>query len=134
MKRYFRRGAAALAAAALLLAQAPQAQARDLSLADAIAQALAANTGLRVTAQDERTAAAALREAKGQNGFALTGSGGLDASQSKGEDRTDGLSLKLNGTLPLYTGGKNEARIDAAALGADIAADRKGTRLNSSHP
>ena len=54
MKRYFRRGAAALAAAALLLAQAPQAQARDLSLADAIAQALAANTGLRVTAQDER--------------------------------------------------------------------------------
>ena len=39
MKRYFRRGAAALAAAALLLAQAPQAQARDLSLADAIAQA-----------------------------------------------------------------------------------------------
>ena len=122
MKRYFRRGAAALAAAALLLAQAPQAQARDLSLADAIAQALAANTGLRVTAQDERTAAAALREAKGQNGFSLTGSGGLDASQSKGEDRTDGLSLKLNGTLPLYTGGKNEARIDAAALGTDIAA------------
>lgn len=121
MKRYFRRGAAALAAAALLLAQAPQAQARDLSLADAIAQALAANTGLRVTAQDERTAAAALREAKGQNGFSLTGSGGLDASQSKGEDRTDGLSLKLNGTLPLYTGGKNEARIDAAALGTDIA-------------
>jgi outer membrane protein TolC len=122
MKRYFRRGAAALAAAALLLAQAPQAQARDLSLADAIAQALAANTGLRVTAQDERTAAAELRQAKGQNGFSLTGSGGLDASQSKGEDRTDGLSLKLNGTLPLYTGGKNEARIDAAALGTDIAA------------
>ena len=91
MKRYFRRGAAALAAAALLLAQAPQAQARDLSLADAIAQALAANTGLRVTAQDVRTAAAALREAKGQNGFSLTGSGGLDASQSKGEDRKEGI-------------------------------------------
>ena len=121
MKRRIKRGAAAAAACLSLLAM-PLGEARDLSLADAIAQALAANTGLRVTAQDEKTAEAELRQAKGQNGFSLTGSGGLDASQSKGEDRSDGLSLKLTGSLPLYTGGKNEARIDSASLGTDIAA------------
>ena len=121
MKRRIKRGAAA-AAACLSLLVMPLGEARDLSLADAIAQALAANTGLRVTAQDEKTAEAELRQAKGQNGFSLTGSGGLDASQSKGEDRSDGLSLKLTGSLPLYTGGKNEARIDSASLGTDIAA------------
>ena len=121
MKRRIKRGAAAAAVCLSLLAM-PLGEARDLSLADAIAQALAANTGLRVTAQDEKTAEAELRQAKGQNGFSLTGSGGLDASQSKGEDRSDGLSLKLTGSLPLYTGGKNEARIDSASLGTDIAA------------
>ena len=84
MNQRFGKGAAALAAAICLTLTAAPAEARDLSLADAIAEALAANTGLRMTAQGEKTAEEELRVAKGQNGW----SAATSASASKNSRRS----------------------------------------------
>ena len=72
MKRIFCKGIALLAAAVCLALTATPAEARDLSLQDAIAEALAANMGLRVTAQGEKTAEAELRAAKGANSWSAS--------------------------------------------------------------
>ena len=116
-----RKRGAVMLALCVLLGTGGLAEARDLSLAEAIAQALAANTGLQITAQGESSAEAELREAKGNNGVTVGTSGGLNASRSKGEEENDRTSLDLSASLPLYTGGKNEANIQSASYGVDSA-------------
>ncbi len=113
----------ALAAlAALLLLAAPGAEARDLSLAEAIETALSQNTSLKVTAEDEQTAKAQLRQSKGQNGVSASASSGLNLNQSKGNSLKENLSaVTAEASLPLYTGGKNEAAIASSELGVKIA-------------
>ena len=121
MNRTFGKGAALLAVAVCLALSAVPAEARDLSLADAIAEALAANTGLRVTAQGEKTAEAELREAKGQNGWSASTSASASTTKQQDEDRTSGGDVGLTFNLPLYTGGKNQANIRSSELGIDVA-------------
>ena len=121
MNRTFGKGAALLAAAICLALTTSPAEARDLSLQDAIAEALAANTGLRVTAQGEKTAEAELRAAKGANSWSASTSASASTSKQKDEDRSTSSSLGLTFSLPLYTGGKNEANIRSSTLGLDIA-------------
>ena len=121
MKRIFCKGIALLAAAVCLALTATPAEARDLALQDAIAEALAANTGLRVTAQGEKTAEAELRAAKGANSWSEGASASASKSKQKDEDRSTSSRLGLPFSLPLYTGGKNEANIRSSALGVDIA-------------
>lgn len=106
--------------AALLLSM-PGAQAADLSLQEAINMALAQNTSLKITQKDEDTAKYALDEAKGDNGFSVTASDSLSTSKSKGEARQDGNSVSVTGKLPLYSGGKNQAKIKKAELGLEAA-------------
>ena len=120
MKRCFGKGAALAALLCLMLTATPAA-ARDLSLADAIAQALAENTSLRVTAQGEKTAEAELRSAKGANGWSASTSASASTNQQKDEDRSSSGSVGLSFSYPLSTGGKNEANIRSSALGLDIA-------------
>ena len=139
MNQRFGKGAAALAAAICLTLTAAPAEARDLSLADAIAEALAANTGLRMTAQGEKTAEEELRVAKGQNGWSAATSASASTNKQKDESRTSGGDLGLTFSLPLYTGGKNlqqlyeagsKARIDALRASVELS-DAKQTLIKA---
>ncbi len=109
----------ALAAGVLLLA--PTCSARDLSLADAISLALSGNTSLRVTQKDEITAEQALKEAKGENSVSASLSDSLSVSKQSDSDRQSSNGLTVTGTLPVYSGGKNEAAIRRSLLALDAA-------------
>ena len=87
----------------------------DLSLQDAIDMALSKNTGLRITQKDEIASQAALDEAKGQNGISVSASDRLSSSKKK--EQSSSNSLGIDGSLPLYTGGANEANIKRSDLG-----------------
>ena len=111
--------AGALLASGLWTASA---EAADLSLAQAIEMALSQNTSLKVTQKAEDTAAAARKEAKGNNGASVESSDGLSTSKKSGNPHKAGNSLSISGSLPLYTGGKNQANIKRAELGVETAA------------
>ncbi|MCI6159418.1 MAG: TolC family protein [Selenomonadaceae bacterium] len=94
--------------------------AQDVSLQDAIDIALAQNTDLLITQKGEDTAASTLATAKGQNGFKASASGDvLHSSKTEGSNRADSSSLGLSGSLPLYTGGANEAKIKSGEIGLE---------------
>lgn len=93
----------------------------ELSLDEAIEMALSQNTALKVTKKGEETAKARLRQAKGTNGASVSMSDTLSTSKVSGAERGDSNSLKLSGSLPLYTGGKNQASIKSGEIGVDTA-------------
>ena len=95
--------------------------AADLSLPEAIELALAQNTELRVTQKGEESADAALRQAKGNNGMSVSASDRVSFSKTESTEHSTGNVLSLNGSLPLYSGGKNQANIRSAELGVDTA-------------
>ncbi|MFC2611589.1 MAG: TolC family protein, partial [Capnocytophaga granulosa] len=76
---------------------------------------------LRGKAKGEDTARADLKSARGKNGFALSASGNFTVSHpdSGGHTRTGNASLSAS--LPLYTGGANEANIRSGEIGLDTA-------------
>ena len=111
----------ALGALAWGLPLAGLAQAADLSLSEAIELALAQNTELRVTQKGEESADAALRQAKGNNGVSVSASDRVSFSKVEAVEHSTGNVLSLNGSLPLYSGGKNQANIRSAELGVDTA-------------
>ena len=92
-----------------------------LSLDEAIQLALAQNTGLKVTKKGEETAEAKLRQAKGTNGVSASLSDNLSTSKVSGGERNDGNNLNLSGSLPIYSGGKNQANIKSSEIGMDTA-------------
>ena len=106
---------------ACLFAVQSGAQARDLSLADAVDMALAANTGLRITRQGEHTADAALKQARGRNGVSVSASDSVRWSKTNGETQQSSNGLNLSASLPLYTGGANQASIQSGEIGAAAA-------------
>lgn len=107
---------AALLLGAMFLG-APHGWCADLSLQDAIDMALSQNTGLRITQKDEIASQAALDEAKGQNGISVSASDSLSGSKKNGQEQSSSNSLSVSGSLPLYTGGANEANIKKSDLG-----------------
>ena len=111
----------ALGALAWGLPFAGLAQAADLSLPEAIELALAQNTELRVTQKGEESAEAALRQARGNNGVSVSASDRVSFSKTESTEHSTGNVLSLNGSLPLYSGGKNQANIRSAELGVDTA-------------
>ena len=111
----------ALGALAWGLPFAGPAQAADLSLPEAIELALAQNTELRVTQKGEESAEAALRQAKGNNGMSVSASDKVSFSKTESTEHSTGNVLSLNGSLPLYSGGRNQANIRSAELGVDTA-------------
>ncbi len=109
-----------LAICLALALSARSVSAQDVSLKDAIDIALAQNTGLLITQKGEDTAEATLAKAKGQNGFKASASGNvLHSSKTEGEKRADSSSLGISGSLPLYTGGANEASIKSGEIGVE---------------
>ena len=123
MKKYLRQKiclSAAIAAAEICLF-APNGFAADLSLKDAVEAALKNSTPLRITAQGEKSAEIALRRAKGSNGVSVTASDNFSVNKSKSEKRRDSNSIGVTGSLPIYTGGKNQANIKSAKIGIDTA-------------
>ena len=80
---------------ACLFAVQSGAQARDLSLADAVDMALAANTGLRITRQGEHTADAALKQARGRNGVSVSASDSVRCIKTNGETQQSSNGLNL---------------------------------------
>ena len=119
-RRQHRCAVAALALSASLFLPLP-AHAMDLTLAEAIDTALAANTSLRITAEGERAADAALKQARGKNGIAAEAGDTLRTSKAKDEDAQTSNSLSLSARLPLYSGGANEANIASGEIGAQSA-------------
>lgn len=97
------------------------ADARSFSLADAIDTALAANTGLRITHEGERTADAALRQARGKNGVSVSASDSLHMSKTEHEREQVSNGVNFSARLPLYTGGANAAGIESGEIGVRAA-------------
>lgn len=107
----------------------------DLSLNQAIQLALQQNTTIKITQQGEQTADAALREAKGAKGFAITATGGADASRTNDEDTTSKLTAGVTAKLPIYSAGKLDNNIESGELGVKSAAlktarEREDIRLS----
>ena len=107
--------------AGALLWSLPTGFAADLSLQDAINMALSQNTSLKITQKGEDTAKAALDEARGNNGVSVSASDSLNSSKTQGKSREDVNTLSATASLPLYTGGKNQANIHKAELGVQSA-------------
>lgn len=92
-----------------------------VSLDEAIETALAQNTSLKLTKKGEDTAEAKVRQAKGKNGVSVSASDNLSTGKSSGGERSDTNSLNLSGSLPIYSGGKNQANIKSSEIGVDTA-------------
>jgi len=92
-----------------------------LTLDEAIHTALAANTGLRITQAGERTADAALKEARGKNRISAEAGDTLRTSKARDEDAQTSNALSVSARLPLYSGGANEANIASGEIGAQSA-------------
>ncbi len=119
MKKKAAYRAALLAAAALFFAS--PANAAELSIEEAVNLALAQNTSLHITEKGEDTARAELKSARGANSFTVTASGNYTDSKASGASHSAGASASVSASLPIYTGGKNEARIRSSEIGLDSA-------------
>ncbi len=121
MKNWRRGKLAALAVGIALFCTASAGEAAALSIQEAIDLALEQNTQLRITEKNEETARAALKGARGANSFDVGFSGSLTDGKTNNESRQDNGSISLRASLPIYTGGKNQANIESAEIGVDAA-------------
>ena len=121
MKKKRIRGAAAALLAGIMLWQVPVGYCADLSLQDAIDLALARNTSLRITQKGEETAEAALKSARGENGVSVTAVGSLGTEKNSSSKHAESSSASLTGSIPIYTGGRNQAAIKSASVGVEAA-------------
>ncbi|MGP1367371.1 MAG: TolC family protein [Schwartzia sp. (in: firmicutes)] len=110
--------AGAMAAVFLLYGGA---EAAALSIEDAVSFALQENTALHIKEKGEDTARAELKAARGKNSFSLSASGGFTESRPDSGAHTRTGTASLSASLPLYTGGANEAQIKSGELGLDAA-------------
>lgn len=97
-------------------------EAAELSIDEAVELAISQNTSLKMTAKGEETAKAALKSARGANSFDIGASGSLTDGKTSSARRQDNGSASLRASLPVYTGGRNEASIKSAEIGIDSAA------------
>lgn len=118
-KSYWRQTALLLTGA--FLWNLPVGACADLSLQQAINLALQQNMSIKITQKSEETAEAALRQAKGAKGFAVTASGGYTATKTDDEQMKNSLTGSVTAKLPLYTGGKTENTIQSSEIGLKAA-------------
>ena len=118
-KRYLRRSVLLLAG--VFLWNMPSGSCAALSLADAVEMALNQNTSILIKQKGEDTAAAVLRQARGNKGVSVSATGGLTGTKNSGTDRTDTGNIGLTAKLPLYSGGKYEAAIKSGEIGVQSA-------------
>lgn len=119
-KRCCRQALAAFTLGGTLLFSS-SAGAAALSLNEAIDYALAKNTGLRITREGERTADAALRQARGKNSVSAGASDSLRMSKQEHAHEQISNGISLSASLPLYSGGASEAGIRSGEIGVRAA-------------
>ena len=110
-------GRIVLLLAGALLCRMPLGACTELSLQNAIDLALSQNTSLRITQKGEESAEAAYRSAKGGNSFSVTASSSLETNKTEGNSHVESSSNRLSASLPLYSGGKNQAAIESSEIG-----------------
>jgi len=84
-----------------------------LSLEDAIDMALKQNLDISVAVWGEDTAAAKLDAARGAQKFSVAESSSWQMNRGPNSNSSNTSSNSITLTLPIYTGGKNEATIDS---------------------
>ena len=97
------------------------AEARDLSLVDAVNLAIERNPTVRITELGEMKARATLTQSRAANSFKVTLGTNFSLNQQNKEDHTTGNGTTLAASLPIYNGGKTVANIKSAELGVDAA-------------
>ena len=120
MKRDYMRKTALLIAGAFLW-NLPAGSCAALSLDEAVQMALQQNTAVRITALGEDVAAATLKQAKGNKGFSVTANTSLSTSDKNNEGRVNANNNGITASLPIYSGGKNEANVESGELGVKMA-------------
>nr|MCR5558941.1 TolC family protein [Schwartzia sp. (in: firmicutes)] len=115
----FKKGAAL--AAAMLFYGAATASAADLTIQQAVDMALEQNISLKITEKGEDTAKANLKSARGTNSFSVSAGASLTDTKTNDVEAIRNGSTSLSVSLPLYSGGKNQAGIKSAEVGMDAA-------------
>ena len=111
----------AVAVCVLVAIGSMRGEAAELSLQEAVNRALSENTALKITQMGERNAEATYEAAKGARGVTVSASDNLRWANERQSASSSSNSVGLDATLPLYTGGKNEANVDRGLLGMQSA-------------
>lgn len=121
MKKTGRFRKAAALAAVMLLCGAATASAADLTIQEAVDMALEQNISLKIKEKGEDTAKANLKSARGTNSFSVSAGASLTDTKTNDVETIRNGSTSLSVSLPLYSGGKNQANIKSAEIGMDVA-------------
>jgi outer membrane protein len=93
----------------------------QLSIRQAIDLAWQQDSSIKISQQNEGIAAAALQQAKGNNGLSLSTNADVSHSVPEEGDTASTLSNSLTASLPVYSGGANEAMIESENIGMQMA-------------
>lgn len=128
-------GKTAVVLAALFCCQMDYGFCARLSLQEAIDMALSQNTELRVTQKGEESAEAAYRKAKGANGPSVKVGSSIETGKTEGSSHAESASGRISASMPIYTGGKNQASVESRKIGmksADLKTERQRENLKLS--
>ena len=102
--------------------------AMDLSLQQAIDLTISNNNDIKITQMQENVARANLKQVQGNNKFSVSLGSSVDASKTWDQSHSTSASNRISASLPLYTGGKNQAQIESSEIGiqtAELATERQ---------
>ncbi len=92
-----------------------------MSLREAIQTALEKNPSLQRTEKSIEVAEESLKIAKGNKNFSADASGGANLSKTEGASSSKGISARISGSIPIYSGNRLESEIKSAELEIDAA-------------
>lgn len=92
-----------------------------MSLREAIQTALENNPSLQRTEKSIEVAEESLKIAKGNKNWSADASGSANLSKSEGVDTSKGISTRISGSIPIYSGNRLESEIKSAELEIDVA-------------
>lgn len=92
-----------------------------MTLREAIQTALQNNPSLQRTEKSIEVAEEYLKIAKGNKNFSADASGNASLSKTEGADSSKGISTRVSGSIPIYSGNRLESEIKSAELEIDVA-------------
>lgn len=92
-----------------------------MSLREAIQTALENNPSLQRTEKSIAVAEESLKIAKGNKNWSADASGNASLSKTEGADTSKGISTRVSGSIPIYSGNRLESQIKSAELEIDVA-------------
>lgn len=92
-----------------------------MSLREAIQTALENNPNLQRTERAIKVAEESLKVAKGNKNFSVDASSSASASKTEGTSSSKGISARISGSLPIYSGNRLESQIKSAEIEIDVA-------------